>query len=116
MIKVGIIGGTGLGQDSSLLKNVIEKHSGDTPYGKPSDSLVLCGSIGNLEVVIIGRHGKGHNVNPSNVNYRANLWLLKSLNCTHVLVTTACGSLQKDIKPGSLCILDQYIDRYFTLI
>jgi len=115
MVKVGIIGGTGVGQDSSLLQNIAEVSVFDTPYGTPSDSVIVCGRIGNVEVVIIGRHGKNHNVNPSNVNYRANLWLLKAQKCTHVLATTACGSLQTDIKPGSFCILNQYIDRYFDL-
>ena len=111
MIKVGIIGGTGLGQDSSFLEDITQIPVTDTPYGSPSDSVIISGKIANVDVIIIGRHGKNHNVNPSNVNYRANLWLLKQQKCTHVLVTTACGSLENNIKPGSFCILNQYIDR-----
>jgi hypothetical protein len=57
------------------------------------------------------RHGKKHTISPTNVNFRANLWALKSLGCTHILVTTACGSLQEKKKPGDVVILDQFIDR-----
>lgn len=57
------------------------------------------------------RHGRKHNVNPTNVNYRANMWALRAAGCTHVLVTTACGSLQEDIHPSELVLLDQFIDR-----
>ena len=57
------------------------------------------------------RHGKGHTIMPTHVNYRANLWALKEEGCTHVLVTTACGSLREEIKPGDCVILDQFIDR-----
>jgi len=72
----------------------------------------VTGRISNTEVVLIARHGKNHDVNPSNVNYRANLWALKKqFKCHIVLATTACGSLKEDIPPGTLVVLDQYIDR-----
>lgn len=57
------------------------------------------------------RHGRQHNINPSNVNYRANIWALKHIGCTHVIVSTACGSLKEEIKPGEFVLLDSFIDR-----
>lgn len=110
-IKVGIIGGTGLDQDSSILQEKKEVTVETTPYGDPSDLQIISGKIHGIEVYILGRHGKNHNINPSNVNYRANLWTLKGLGCTHILVTTACGSLKEELAPGDFGILDQYIDR-----
>lgn len=59
------------------------------------------------------RHGRKHTISPTNVNYRANMWALKEEGCTHVLVTTACGSLKEEIRPGDIVILDQFIDRTF---
>lgn len=61
------------------------------------------------------RHGRKHTISPSNVNYRANIWALRHLGCTHVLVSTACGSLQENIHPGDLVLLDSFIDRYVKL-
>jgi len=110
-IKVGIIGGTGLDQDSSIIDNWREISIPSTPYGEPSDSVMINGTIAGIDVYIMGRHGRQHNINPSNVNYRANLWSLKELGCSIVLVTTACGSLKQSISPGDMAVLDQYIDR-----
>lgn len=58
------------------------------------------------------RHGREHTINPSSINYRANIWALKEAGCTHVIVSSATGSLQEDIKPGDLVIVDSFIDRY----
>ncbi|XP_039947161.1 S-methyl-5'-thioadenosine phosphorylase isoform X2 [Hirundo rustica] len=77
---------------------------------KPSDALIL-GKIKNVDCVLLARHGRHHTIMPSNVNYRANIWALKEENCSHVLVTTACGSLREEIQPGDLVIIDQFIDR-----
>lgn len=107
MIKVGIIGGSGL-DDPQLLKSAKEKHI-TTPYGDPSSALTV-GSIEGREVVIISRHGKQHTIPPTHVNFRANIHALKSQGCTHILATTACGSLREEIKRGDLVILDQFID------
>ncbi|NWT43042.1 MTAP phosphorylase, partial [Chroicocephalus maculipennis] len=85
--KIGIIGGTGL-DDPDILEGRTEKYV-DTPYGKPSDALIL-GKIKNVDCVLLARHGRHHTIMPSNVNYRANIWALKEENCSHVLVTTAC--------------------------
>ncbi|XP_040396822.1 S-methyl-5'-thioadenosine phosphorylase isoform X3 [Cygnus olor] len=62
-------------------------------------------------ILLMARHGRHHTIMPSNVNYRANIWALKEENCSHVLVTTACGSLREEIQPGDLIMIDQFIDR-----
>ena len=111
-VVVGIIGGTGLDQDSSLLQDKRLVDLKETPYGWASDSQAISGQIEGVPVFILSRHGKNHDVNPSHVNYRANLWtLVKQLGCTHILATSACGSLKEEIAPGHVGILDQYIDR-----
>lgn len=81
-----------------------------TKFGKPSSALTI-GKIGNVDVVILSRHGKKHSINPTNVNYRGNVWALKEQGCTHIIATSACGSLREGIKPGHLVFCDQFIDR-----
>ncbi len=81
-----------------------------TKFGSPSGSLTA-GKISGIDAVIISRHGKKHSINPTNVNYRANIWALKEQGCTHIIATTACGSLREEIKPGHLVFCDQFIDR-----
>jgi len=107
MVKIGIIGGSGLDNPKIL------KHAGkievETPYGAPT-SILTCGVIEGVEVVIIARHGKNHSIFPSRVNFRANIWALKEQGCTHVLATTAVGSLREEIKPGHLVFPHQFID------
>jgi 5'-methylthioadenosine phosphorylase len=107
MIKIGIIGGSGL-DDPGLLKNVREI-SAATPFGEPSSPLTI-GSLGGKEVVILARHGRRHTLPPTAVNYRANIQALKDAGCTAILATTACGSLREEIRRGDLVILDQFID------
>ncbi|XDC71435.1 hypothetical protein R6Z07F_002608 [Ovis aries] len=107
-VKIGIIGGTGL-DDPEILEGRTEKYV-DTPFGKPSDALVL-GKIKNVDCVLLARHGRQHTIMPSKVNYQANIWALKEEGCTHVVVTTACGSLKEEIQPGDIIIIDQFIDR-----
>lgn len=82
----------------------------NTPFGKPSDALIT-GQIGDVECVLLARHGRKHRIMPSNVNYRANIWAMHLMKCTHLLVTTACGSLKENIKPGDLVIPNDFIDR-----
>ena len=106
-IKIGIIGGSGL-DDQKILENFKEINL-KTPYG-PTSSALTCGQIAGREVVILARHGKGHTIPPTQVPYRANLWALKEAGCTHILATTACGSLKEEIKPRDFVILDQFID------
>lgn len=107
MVKIGIIGGSGL-DDPKIIKNSKEKEV-TTPYGSPSSKLTI-GKINNVDVVILARHGKTHNLSPSGVPYRANIYALKQENCTHILATTACGSLKEEIDRGHFIILDQFID------
>lgn len=107
MIKVGIIGGSGL-DDPRLLKDA-EEEKVITTYGEPSSALVK-GKLDGIEVVIIARHGKGHTIPPTQINNRANILALKNAGCTHILATTACGSLREEIKRGDIVILDQFID------
>lgn len=81
-----------------------------TKFGKPSSHLTT-GKISNVDVAIIARHGKNHSIMPSSVNFRANIMALKEQGCTHIIATSACGSLKEEIKPGDLVFLDQFIDR-----
>lgn len=106
-IKIGIIGGSGLDDPKILLNS--EEIEIKTPFGKPSDKLVI-GEINGKQVIILARHGKNHQLTPSFVPYRANIWALKSLGCTHILATTACGSLKEEMKPGDLVFIDQFLD------
>ena len=107
MIKIGIIGGSGL-DDPKLLQNCEEKQV-STPYGLPSSTLTI-GKLNEIDMVIIARHGKHHEIPPTQVNYRANIYALKQEGCTHIITTTACGSLKEEIERGDLVIIDQFID------
>jgi len=107
-IKIGLICGSGL-DNPDILEHRQEKFV-DTPFGKPSDALVI-GTINGVDCVLLSRHGRNHTIMPSSINYRANIWALKQEGCTHLLVTSACGSLKEEIKPGDFVILDQFIDR-----
>jgi 5'-methylthioadenosine phosphorylase len=106
-IRIGVIGGSGL-DDPGLMEEKREK-AARTPYGKPSSKLTT-GKIGGVEAVVLARHGKGHTIYPTGVNYRANIHALWKAGCTHVLATTAVGSLRARIRPGDLVFLDQFID------
>ena len=108
-IKIGLIGGTGLGD---LLRSRAEgeRHEVETPFGRPSDAIVETRWAG-LPVFSISRHGPGHLLNPSQVPYRANIFALKKLGCTHVIASGAVGSLRDEFKPRDLVIADQIIDK-----
>ncbi len=107
MTKIAIIGGSGL-EDPSILKNPEEIEIA-TPYGDPSSSFKT-GTINGVEVAILSRHGRDHSITPTSVNNRANIWAIRELGCTHIIATSACGSLREEIKRGDLVILDQFID------
>ncbi len=107
MIKIGIIGGSGFDEPDFLLSTKAIKMG--TPFGHLSADPVI-GLLGSTEVVSLNRHGKGHRIAPSQVNYRANIWAMKELGVTHVIATTACGSLREEIEPGHLVFPDQFID------
>jgi len=107
MPKIGIIGGSGL-DDPQILQNPEIKEV-ENKYGKPSSALT-CGKIDGVDVVILARHGKTHSTPPTFVNFLANIWALKEEGCTHILATTAVGSLREEIKPGNLVFPSQFID------
>ena len=108
MVKIGIIGGSGLDNPEWLQDFRIEEMN--TPYGKPSSSLAV-GRLNNVEAVIIARHGKKHCIMPTNVPNQANIYALKEMGCTHLIATSACGSLKEEIEPGDFVFVDQFIDR-----
>ena len=105
--RIGIIGGSGL-YNLDLIQNR-EFVQIETPYGKPSDK-VITGNIGDAPVAFLSRHGEGHRLNPSEVNYRANLYALKVLGVNKLISSTAVGSLKEHIEPTHLLIPDQYIN------
>ncbi|HEY0088966.1 MAG TPA: S-methyl-5'-thioadenosine phosphorylase [Candidatus Lokiarchaeia archaeon] len=107
MVKIGLIGGSGL-DNPDILKEVKDIKV-KTKYGKPSSPLKL-GKIKDVDVVLLARHGREHTIPPTQVNFRANIQALKDQGCTHILATTACGSLKEEIGRGDLVILDQFID------
>jgi 5'-methylthioadenosine phosphorylase len=108
MVKVGIIGGSGI-YNPSLFDNVKELNV-DTPFGRPSDSLVS-GEVDGVETVFLSRHGRGHKYSPSDINYRANIYALKKQGVTHIISASAVGSLREDYKPLEVVIPDQIYDR-----
>ncbi len=107
MTKIGIIGGSGL-DNPDILRNAQEyKH--DTLFGQPSSS-IREGTINGVELALIARHGREHTIPPTQVNNRANIWALSERGCTHILATTACGSLKEEIGRGDFVIPDQFVD------
>jgi 5'-methylthioadenosine phosphorylase len=104
---LGLIGGSGLYQMAGLTDT--EAHDLDTPFGKPSDPLVV-GTLAGQRVAFVARHGRGHRLSPSEVNYRANIHALKQLGVERVLSISACGSLREDYAPGHIVVPDQLFD------
>ncbi len=104
---LGVIGGSGLYQMDGL-KNIREE-SVNTPFGNPSDKLVF-GEINGRKLVFLPRHGKGHKILPSEINYAANIYALKVSGVKKVISVSAVGSLKKEIKPGDMVIVDQFFD------
>jgi 5'-methylthioadenosine phosphorylase len=108
MRTIGIIGGSGLYALEDLTG--VERQRLDTPFGAPSDELVV-GTLGDARLVFLPRHGRGHVVAPHEINYRANIHALKQLGVEWILGVSAVGSMKEDVHPGDLVIVDQYIDR-----
>lgn len=106
--KLGIIGGSGL-YAIEALENP-EWRRVDTPWGAPSDEL-LFGSIGEIDLVFLPRHGRGHRISPSELNARANVDALKRSGCTDILAISSIGSLREELPPGHFVVVDQFIDR-----
>jgi 5'-methylthioadenosine phosphorylase len=105
--KVALIVGSGLENFNFLEK--WEETLTDTPYGKPSSTLIE-GKFENLDVCILSRHGREHTIPPSQMNNRANLWAIKKAGATHILSVSACGSLREHIQTGDIIFPDQFID------
>jgi len=105
--EIGIIGGSGL-YDPGFVKNAREVKV-YTPYGLPSDYIIV-GEVEGRRVAFLPRHGRGHRIPPHRVNYRANIWALKSLGVRWVISVSAVGSLQEEVRPGDLVVPDQFID------
>ena len=108
MGKIGVIGGSGLYDLEGLKK--VEEISLDTPYGTPSDKFLI-GSLDGKELVFLPRHGKHHQINPSCINYRANIYGMKKLGVEKIISISACGSLKQEYKPLDFLIPTQFVDR-----
>ena len=111
--KLTIIGGSGL-QDVEEFKNR-ELLDLNTPWGEPSDQ-ILKTNFKDKEVYFLPRHGRGHFISPSNINFRANIDALKQLGVTDIVSISAVGSLKENLSPGKFIIIDQFIDRTFSRI
>lgn len=110
---LGIIGGSGIYDIEGLTD--VRWEAVDTPYGSPSDELMF-GNLDGLPVVFLPRHGRGHRVSPSELNFRANIHALKRVGVTEILSLSAVGSLREDLAPGSFVIVDQFIDQTFARV
>ena len=107
MSSLAIVGGTGLTEFSDI--SIQESHSIETPYGETSAPL-LRGNLQNKEVVFLARHGVDHTIPPHKINYRANIWALKSIGVTDIIGVAAVGGIHNDIPPQKVIIPDQIID------
>mgnify|MGYP002622621561 CR=1 FL=1 len=108
---LGILGGSGL-YDMPGLADVREERIA-TPWGEASDALRF-GVLAGVDVVFLARHGRGHRLSPSDINYRANIDALKRAGATDLISLSACGSLQEELAPGTFVLVDQFIDRTFA--
>lgn len=104
--EIGVFGGSGF---YSLLEEVREVKV-DTPYGPPSDAVFLA-TVGGRKVAFLPRHGRNHTIPPHKINFRANVWAMRSLGVQAVISPCAAGSLQKEVEPGSFVVCDQFVDR-----
>jgi len=109
---VGVIGGTGLGDDLATKLAEVEQREVQTPFGAPSGA-VLVGTLGERRVAFINRHGPGHRFGPGDVPYAANIFALKQLGVHAVIASGAVGALRDSIAPGDLVVVDQFIDKTF---
>lgn len=107
-IKIAVIGGSGLYSMDGL--EILEERWIDTPFGKPSDAVII-GMLDGVKIAFLPRHGRGHLHSPTSIPVRANVWALKSLGVFWVISVAACGSLKEEIPPRDFVIPDQIIDR-----
>jgi len=108
MATVGIIGGSGLYQIEGITK--VKEVAVKTPFGEPSDKFIT-GELAGIPVVFLPRHGRGHRISPSEINYRANIYGMKKLGVEAIMSVSACGSLKEKYKPMDFVIPDQFLDR-----
>jgi len=108
---IGVIGGSGLYEIEGL--EGARWEAVETPFGAPSDE-ILRGTLAGVEMAFLPRHGRGHRIPPSELNYRANIDALKRLGCTEIVSLSACGSLKEEFPPGTFVVIDQFIDRTFA--
>jgi 5'-methylthioadenosine phosphorylase len=108
---IGILGGSGLYQIDGLTD--VAWRNIQSPFGKPSDDLCF-GRLGEVQVVFLPRHGRGHPIPPSEINYRANIDALKRAGVTDIISLSAVGSFKEDLPPGTFVLVDQFIDRSFA--
>lgn len=108
MQTIGVIGGSGFYQLEGL--SDVEEVVLDTPFGQPSGPFVV-GRLGERRLIFLARHGRGHHLSPSEINYRANVWGMKKLGVEWLLSVSAVGSLREHIRPGDLVVVDQTLDR-----
>src|SRR5437773_2378991 len=108
---LGILGGSGVYDIDGLTDARWTKV--ESPFGEPSDEL-LFGSLDGHRLVFLPRHGRGHRLSPSDINYRANIDALKRAGVTDVISISACGSLKPELPPGHFVVVDQFIDRTFA--
>ena len=111
--KLGIIGGSGLYKMEGFSKTKWKKVK--TEWGKPSDEILLA-KYNNEEICFLPRHARGHKINPTNINFRANIDAMKQLGVTDIISVSAVGSLKENLEPGKFVIIDQFIDRTFSRI
>ena len=109
--KLGIIGGSGLYKMEGFEKTKWKKIK--TPWGIPSDE-ILTAKLAKEEIFFLPRHSRGHRINPTNINFRANIDAMKQLGVTDIISVSAVGSLKKELEPGKFVIIDQFIDRTFS--
>ncbi|MDD3117242.1 MAG: S-methyl-5'-thioadenosine phosphorylase [Victivallaceae bacterium] len=110
-MKLGVIGGSGLYEIDGM--EDIREENVETPFGKPSDSLI-CGTLNGQEIIFLARHGRGHVLAPMEINHRANIFAMKKLGVTHIISISAVGSLRERIRPRDVVLVDQYYDRRRT--
>ncbi|MRG70629.1 S-methyl-5'-thioadenosine phosphorylase [Alphaproteobacteria bacterium HT1-32] len=110
---IGIIGGSGLYDIDGLSDTRWEKV--DSPFGEPSDELFF-GTLDGVQLVFLPRHGRGHRIPPSEINYRANIDAMKRAGVTDIISLSACGSFREELPPGCFVIVDQFIDRTFARV
>ncbi len=107
-IRFGVIGGSGVYQMEAL--HDVREVDVETPFGPPSDAYIT-GVLDDVPVVFLARHGRGHRVSPTQLNYRANIWGFKALGVEYLISISACGSLKEELAPGHIVIPDQLVDR-----